>query len=283
MASLRIDIGKGIISAILLASFVQSTALSAEPLSDSAPLDRGYRQMYNLQFSDAHRTFEGYAAAHPDDPMAPVSDAAAYLFSEFDRLKILQSEFWIEDQPFLDFHKPPADPAIKKRFETAIAKAQRLVAVALKKNPDDANAALADTLRLGLSADYLALIEKKQMAGLTVVKQSRQEAERLLARHPEQYDAWIAVALENYLLSLKSGPVRWLLRMGGAQTDKTVGIEKMEITAEKGHYLLPYARLLLAVADLRNHLPSHAKAKLQWLAKEFPGNRLYREELAKLN
>ena len=71
--------------------------------------------------------------------------------------------------------------------------------------------------------------------------------------------------------------------MGGAQTDKTVGIEKMQLTAEKGHYLLPYARLLLAVADLRNHLPSRAKEKLRWLAQEFPGNRLYRQELAKLN
>jgi hypothetical protein len=118
---------------------------------------------------------------------------------------------------------------------------------------------------------------------LAEVKQSRQLAEKLLAKHPDLYDAWIAIALENYLLSLKSAPVRWLLRVGGAQTDRTVGFEKMQLTAEKGHYLLPYARLLLAVADLRNHAPSHAKEKLQWLAKEFPGNHLYREELAKLN
>jgi hypothetical protein len=115
------------------------------------------------------------------------------------------------------------------------------------------------------------------------VRQGRQVAEKLLAKHPDYYDAWIAIALENYLLSLKSAPVRWLLRVGGAQTDKTTGFEKMQLTAEKGHYLLPYAPLLPAVADLRNHMPAHASEKLQWLAKEFPGNRLYREELAKLN
>lgn len=268
---------------LLLASFFQLTVLSAEPLNNAAPLDRGFRQMYNLQFPEAHHTFAEYAKTRPDDPMAAVGDAAAYLFSEFDRLKILQSEFWVEDQPFLDFHKPPADPQVRKQFETALNRSQNLVNAALRKNPDDPNAQLAATLRLGLDADYLALIEKKQMVGLSVVKQSRQVAEHLLARHPDVYDAWIAVALENYLLSLKAGPVRWLLRMGGAQTDKTVGLEKMQLTAEKGHYLLPYARLLLAVADLRNHVPSHAKEKLQWLAKEFPGNRLYREELAKLN
>src|SRR5258708_4889003 len=104
---------------IILGSLFQPSGLRAEPLSDSAPLDRGFRQMYNLQFSDAHRPFADYSRAHPEDPMGAVSDAAAYLFSEFDRLKILQSEFWVEDQPFLDFHKPPADPLVKKQFEDA--------------------------------------------------------------------------------------------------------------------------------------------------------------------
>ncbi len=36
--------------------------------------------------------------------------------------------------------------------------------------------------------------------------------------------------------------------MTGAQTDKESGLAKLKIAAEKGHYLLPYARLLLAVA-----------------------------------
>lgn len=262
---------------------LQLPALHAQPLVDSAPLDRGFRQMYNLQFAEAHRTFAEYSKSHPEDPMGSVSDAAAYLFSEFDRLHILQSEFWVEDQPFLDFHKPPADPAVKKQLEDALAKTQRLVDAALRRNPNDGNAQLAATLRLGLHADYLALIEKRQMAGLVEVKQSRQLAEKLLGKHPELYDAWIAIALENYLLSLKPAPVRWLLRFSGAQTDKVTGFEKMQLTAEKGHYLLPYARLLLAVADLRNHVPAHAREKLQWLSKEFPGNRLYAQELAKLN
>jgi hypothetical protein len=266
-----------------MALLFQVCALRAEPLVDSMPLDRGYRQMYNLQFAEAHRTFSEYLAVHPEDPMGSVSNAAAYLFSEFDRLKILHSEFWVEDQAFLDLHKPAADPAIKKQFEAELARTQKLTDAALRKNPDDANAQLAGTLRLGLHSDYLALIEKRQMAGLAEVKQSRQLAEKLLARHPEYYDAWIAPALENYLLSLKPAPVRWLLRFGGAQTDKSIGIEKMQLTAQKGHYLLPYARLLLAVADLRNRNPARAKEKLLWLAREFPGNRLYREELAKLN
>ncbi len=137
-------------------------------------------------------------------------------------------------------------------------------------------------LRLGLRADYLALIEKKYLTSLSEMKAGRLIAEKLLASHPAYYDAHLAVGVENYLLSQKPAPVRWLLRAGGAQTDKDLGLEKLRITAEKGRYLLPYARLLLAVAALRDNDTAHARQTLEWLAREFPRNRLYREELAKL-
>ena len=107
-------------------------------------------------------------------------------------------------------------------------------------------------------------------------------AERLLAANPACYDAYLAVGVENYLLSLKPAPVRLFLRISGAQTDKANGIEKLRITADKGHYLLPYARLLLAVAALRDNDRIRARALLQDLAANFPQNRLYRNELAKL-
>jgi hypothetical protein len=53
-------------------------------------------------------------------------------------------------------------------------------------------------------------------------------------------------------------------------------------TAEHGHYLLPYAKVLLAVAALRDKNFTRAKELLEGLAREFPRNRLYRQELARL-
>ena len=98
----------------------------------------------------------------------------------------------------------------------------------------------------------------------------------------QYYDAYLAVGIENYLLSLKPLPVRWLLQLGGAQTDKPTGMKLLRITAEKGLYLKPYARLLLAVAALRDRDIPQARQRLASLAAEFPNNPLYREELAKL-
>lgn len=53
-------------------------------------IDLGYQQMYNLEFDAARKTFADWMRQHPEDPLGPVSNAAAYLFSEFDRLHILQ-------------------------------------------------------------------------------------------------------------------------------------------------------------------------------------------------
>ncbi len=258
--------------------------LFAVSLQAASLLDEGYRQMYNLQFGATHSTFATYEQQNPADPMGPVSDAAAYLFGEFDRLHILQSQFLTDDANFFaGFHKLNADPDAKQQFEAALAKTQQLADAQLRAKPGDADALLAETLRLGLHSDYLALIEKRSMAALSEIKQGRTIAEQLLARHPDYYDAYIAVGLENYLLSQKPAPVRWILRATGSQTDKQTGVDKIRLTAEKGHYLLPYARLLLVIADLRDHAPQRAKEKLQWLSREFPQNKLYREELAKLN
>ncbi len=137
-------------------------------------------------------------------------------------------------------------------------------------------------LNAGLEADYLAMIEKRDMAALSSSKKASQLAEELLRIYPDCYDAYLAVGIENYLLGLKPAPIRWMLQIYGAHTDKEEGLRKLQLTAERGHFLLPYARLMLAVAALRAGERATARLLLSDLAQEFPGNTLYRRELARL-
>jgi hypothetical protein len=259
--------------------FVPAWAASVTP---PTLVEQGYRQMYNLDFDGAHRSFDEWRRLHPEDPLGPVSNAAAYLFNEFDRLHILQSQFFVEDSAFRGMKKPVADPTLKQKFDGDLERGKRLSDAILRKSPHDGNAMFAAILRVGLKSDYSSLIEDRNIQALSEIKASRVMAEQLLARDPSYYDAYLAVGLENYMLSLKSMPVRWLLRLGGAQTDKDRGVEKMKLVAEKGHYLQPFARLLLAVQNLRDKNKTAAREILAGLAREFPRNQLYAKELAKL-
>ena len=244
----------------------------------STPIEQGFQQMYNLQFAEAHQSFQDWERRHPTDPLGPASDAAAYLFSEFDRLHILQSEFFTQDQHFITDHKLTPDPALKAQFEASLASARSLAARA----PDDPNAMFASLLATGLHSDYLALIEKRYGASFQDMKAARELAGKLLARDPHCYDAWIASGVENYMLSVKPAPVRWLLRMAGGEADRATGIQRLRVTAEHGHYLAPFARLLLAVAALRDRDTAQARGILDNLARAYPENPLYRQELARL-
>jgi tetratricopeptide (TPR) repeat protein len=259
-----------------------SPRLAGATLSSSTPLDLGFHQMYNLQFEEAHRTFNEWEQLHPDDPLGPTSDAAAYLFSELDRLGVLQSELFVDDEKFRRSQKLTPDPATRQAFDKALARSELVADGVLARSPRDGNALLAKIMDRGMRSDYLALIEKRYLASLGYMKSAEILAEKLLAIDPSYYDAYLAVGVENYILGLKPAPVRWLLRIYGAQTDKDQGIDKLRLTAEKGHYLLPFAQLLLAVAALRDKNLKQAGDLLAGLVRQFPNNTLFRRELDRL-
>jgi hypothetical protein len=270
---------------LILAMLGAAAALAAnvEALSVNPVIDRGYRQMYDLNFDEAHKTFAQWERDHPADPIGPVSNAAAYLFAEFDRLNILHSEFFVENSMFHHRPKVTPDTAVRQSFDQELDKSTGLSDKILTQNPDDPDALFAKILTLGLRADYVALIEHREFDALKVIKNSRATAERLLTIQPNYYDAYLAIGVENYLFSLKSAPMRWMLQAGGAETDRARGVEDLRLTAEKGRYLNPYARLLLAVAALRDKDLPKARDLLGALAREFPHNRLYAQELAQLH
>jgi len=251
--------------------------------NDVQGIDRGYRQMYNLDFAGAHDTFHAHQVKYPDDPLGYTSDAAAYLFAEFDRLHVLESDLFIDDQAFGSRNKLSPDPKVKQEFEQHLAKSDELVGKILARSQQDPDALFAQVLANGLRGDYAALIEKRNLASLGYMKRSRGIAQQLLTIEPACYDAYLAVGVENYLLGINSAPMRWVLRMTGAQTDKEEGLKRLQITAEKGQFLAPFARLLLAVAALRDKDPQAARNLLAGLAAEFPHNQLYAKELARIH
>ncbi len=270
-----------------LSTLLASLALASPSMAASIPsvvpmIQTGYHQMYNLEFDGAHKTFAQFEQQRPDDPLGHVSNAAAYLFAEFDRLDILQSEFFVNDDRFRHAKRLTPDAAVRQAFDGELAKAEQLANGILAHSPQDPDALFANILSMGLRADYAALVEKRYLDSLRVIKNSRETAEKLLAIAPDYYDAYLAIGVENYMLSLKAAPVRWLLSLGGAQVDRERGIQDLRLTAEKGHYLSPYARLLLAVAAMRNKDRAQARDLLAALVHDFPHNKLYSEELARL-
>jgi hypothetical protein len=271
-------------SFVLVACFFTLTAHAQEvPKSlKTTYLDQGFWSLYNLDFPGAQKDFSAWEKEHPDDPVGPVSEAAGLLFSEFNRLGVLESQFYENDKAFEHRAKLSADPSAREHFQNAIDRAETLAHARLAKDDNDRDALFALTLSSGLQADYAALIEKRNMTSLHYTKEASGNAQRLLALCPNCYDALIATGFSKYVIGSMAFPVRWMLRLGGLPADKEGGIEDLKTTAEKGHYLAPFARILLAIAYVREKQNSRALTLLSGLQREFPKNTLFPREIARL-
>ncbi len=129
----------------------------------------------------------------------------------------------------------------------------------------------------------MALIEHREFDALKVIKNSRATAEKLLMIEPNYYDAYLAIGVENYLFSLKSAP--HALDLAGRRRRRrttSAAWKILRLTAEKGRYLNPYARLLLAVAALRDKDRSQARDLLVRSGARISAQPLYAQELAQL-
>jgi hypothetical protein len=256
-------------------------AAAASPIPDTA-LDRGFAGLYNLDFAGAQKDFTAWQREHPDDPVGPVSEAAGYLFSEFNRLGVLETQFYENDDKFSERSKLTPDPAVHDKFEAALDRAQHFAQARIAKDPRDKDALFALTLSSGLQADYAALIEKRNLASLHYTKEASVWAQQLMAVCADCYDAQLATGMSKYIIGSMSMPVRWLLRMGGLPGDKQAGIADLQLTAQHGHYLAPFARILLAIAYVRDKNKSAALELLGALRTEFPANTLFPREISRL-
>lgn len=239
--------------------------------------------MYNFDFPAAHAMMDRYTLANPEDPLGYTVKGAAYLYSELDRMKILQSEFFEDDKSISDSkNKLKPDPKVRELFYSSVNKAQALSQAILDKHPDDAAALYAMSLALGELSDYMALVEKRQVASLSITKRAYRDSKRLLAIDGGYIDAYLTTGFTEYLVGSLPVVVRWFVKFDDVQGDKAQAIRTLTMVAEKGHYLKGLAKILLATGYLREKKPKEAQKLLGELTQEYPGNPLLKHEYEKI-
>jgi hypothetical protein len=241
-------------------------------------LDQGYNNLYNANFAAARTNFHNWTQSHPEDPLGPASDAAALLFTEFHHLNIIEVELF-KDPTAQPDTSTPRNPNLRTDFDSRTQQAEKLADAILARSPHDAPALFAKMFIYGLRADYAEMLDKTDIKALRDSEKGADYSDRTLQADPQLYDAHIATGFENYMLSLKPMPIRFFARLMGGQTDKAKGISELKITAQHGHYLAPFAQILLAVAELREGNKTEARAILTDLTQKFPQNPLYARQL----
>ncbi len=259
-------------------------AVSAAPAlaSDPPEIDAGFRFLYRLRFEEARAQFSAWQKTHPEDPLGHASEAASYLFEEFYRQGVLTSDFFLDDNRLLGGIRGKADEKRREAFSAANRRAQDLARGRLKTNSRDVDALFAMAISTGMQADYASLIEKRQFESLRLIREAERYAKSLLAIAPDSADAYLALGAANYILGSLPAHKRILLWFGGIHGDRADGMQQLQMAAARGHWLRPFAKMLLALAALREKQVELARAQLRQLTAEFPENPLFARELARL-
>jgi hypothetical protein len=266
----------------VLVLVLSATAGSAECRAETT-IDKAFDRMYNFDFAGMHAILDECGNRDPEDPMTFAARAVAFLFSELHRMKILETEFFTDDDKMTDRKKLKPDPEVRARLFAMTGEARRRAAAILAVDPDDRNAMSAICTAAEVETDYTILVEKKYLRSFSMSKESQKYARRLLDMEPPVLDAHLTLGMVEYVVSDLNWFYRMLVRFHKIEGNKQKAIENLTEVARGGRYYAPLAKILLSVIYLREKMPRQALALMQEMQRDFPDNPLIRSEVAAIS
>jgi hypothetical protein len=256
-------------------------ARASQQAAEQGPLDRAFQRLYNFDFPGTFSILDQMERADPQNPLVASVRAAAYLFMELDRMKILDTRFFMNDDNLVDgTSRRVPDPAVRVKVFAALDQARRLAKARLATSPDDVDALWALCMSASVETDYTALVEGRTWRSTKLAPAALEPARKLLARDPPFYDVYVNFGGLEYIMGELPFFVRWFVHIDGIKGDQRRGIDELKLAAYHGRYYGPFARILLAVVSLREKKYADAEQLMAGLVDEFPENKVLQRELA---
>ncbi len=269
------------IACIMLLLIACAQGLAGQDRPPTA-IDRAFSRLYNFDFPGAHAILDEEARLHPENPLIYSVRSVACLFSEFHRLRILETAFFVDDDRVTDRKKLKPDPAVRARLFQITAEARKRALARLATDPQNADAILALCMAAGAETDYTSLVEKRYFRGYSLSKETQRYARRLLELNPPVYDAYMVLGSAEYVVGNLNFFFRLFVRFDRIQGSKQKAVEDIQKVIAGGRYYPPFAKIILSIIHLRENRPQQALVLLQELQRDFPENPLIRDEVTRV-
>ncbi len=263
---------------------VPSAAPPAAPQADpNDPIDRAIRAVYNQDFAGAGKIVDQHVAANPSDPLGHAARAVTLLVAEYDRLQVLELDFFSDDDTLTDKKRLKPDPAVRARIMAAVAESRRLAGATLGTAPADRRALFAMMMGVGVEMQYASIVEKRYVRGGSLTMESQALCDRALALDPPIYDAYVTLGSIEYVVASLNPVYRLIARLLGLRGSKALAMEHLQLVISKGRYYGPFAKVLMAALHLREGELQQARSLMDELHREFPANAIFAREVARID
>jgi tetratricopeptide (TPR) repeat protein len=276
---------QGMLNLIWTLSWLAAAPVAGQAAEVRSPtsIDRAFVRMYNLDFTGTHAILDTEVRDHPDNPLTYSVRGAAYLFSEFSRLKILEFEFFEDDDKVIDRKKLKPDATAREQLFKMTGEARKRAMARLAVDPDDINALFALSMAVGVETDYVGFVEKRYLKTYSLSKENQKYARKLLAMNPPFNDAYLTLGTVEYVVSKLNFFFRLFVRFDRIEGSKLKAIEDLRKVVASGRYYPPFAKTLLSVIYLRDKQPQQALVLLRELARDYPDNNIFRNEVKRVS
>ena len=267
-----------------MAPFVFVLAL-ASLLIGQTPADpnaAAFDHFYDMNYNLATQEFRDFTVAHPQSADGWNYLAQAIFYSGMFDCGIMGSDLVKDNDAILHSAKVVLPPERDLEMHNALDKAEALARGRLGENPNDANALYALGVSYGLRANYELLAKHAWLAGLKAANESRKLHEQVIKIDPTNYDARLVPGTHQYMVGTLPLFIRIAAKAAGVNGNKAEGLKKVELTATRGDRSKVDAQILLAVLYRREGRSASGIPILQKLSDSYPGNFVFRVELAKL-
>ncbi|MFL6300386.1 MAG: tetratricopeptide repeat protein [Terriglobales bacterium] len=257
-------------------------SLPVVSIKNDALTKTGFEHYYDADYEHAASAFEKVLETHPDDPAAVNHLLAAVMFGELNRIGALDTSLYSNNSFLEQKREYVLDAKVKERIQDLEARALKLAAERLEKDPNDVEALYARGVTRSMQSTYTGLVQKAWLSALGNAKGSREDHERVLKLDPTFSDAKTIVGTHEYVAGSLPWAVRMLAHIAGLGGNKQTGLKLLREAGEANGETSVDAKVILALFLRREQRYSEALEVVRSLTAAHPRNFLFALEVANI-
>lgn len=254
----------------LLLSPVRSQDLRTAAFMQAA--EKGFAQIYNLDYDQAHKTFSDLRRVYPEHPAPPLYLATVAWLTELFGRNELDLDRFIAPAYFTQptTRKMPAEA--RKYFLDNIQTSQQLAEAILKKDPKNQDARYFVGAAHGVLGAFSITIDRSYSDAFSHGKKAYKQHHAIIQENPDYFDAYMSVGLYEYIVDNLPWYIKWVAVIIGYRGSQERGFECLGRAASKGQYSADDAAVLQMVLFVRENRFADAFKNVSSLHSRYPRN-----------
>ena len=261
----------------VLAQSEQGPALAHNP-----QVEAGFGCFYAMDYECAQSDFAAVVKSHPGDPVASVFLLNNMVFSELNRLDLLDTTFYNTNGFLIGNHLVKENPQTSAAIVALAGQVESEADARLRQNPNDLDALFARGWARALEATYIAMAERHFGHAFHLALDARSDSQHVLDLDSDYADAKLVVGVYQYVMGALPWGFKLLLGFVGMHGSKTEGMALLEQDAEHGWVTNVEAQTARMLFLRREARYGQAIEIAEEMVARYPHNFLFSLEMANL-